>query len=72
MASQDRNYQKCKQRDPVLRIGYRESTDRGQKASIATIDMKTATAIPQIVETARIASSNVSATVVGLTGRTRL
>ncbi len=39
-------------------------------ASIAAIDMNTETAMPHAVETAKIARTNVRATVVGLTGRT--
>jgi len=40
-------------------------------ASMASTDIATETAMPQTVETARIDSRNVSATVVALTGSTR-
>ena len=76
-AGKNGDHQKGDQRHPILRIGDRESCPpAGGKsklnASMATTDMATETAMPQMVETAKMDRRNVSATVVALTeGSTR-
>ena len=75
VAADDSHSEKRDQRHPVLRIGNRKSANRRKEIVVESqswrpTDIGMETAMPQNVETAKIASRSVSATVVALTGRT--